>query len=80
MPKQIPTVKLTQVQLDTLEDMRQHANNKGVLSVSLRNEYKQNVVGALISRGVLVEYTNGSVRITNTPVELLVRSPRLAAA
>jgi hypothetical protein len=80
VPKQVPTVKLTQIQLATLNDMRQHANTKGVLSASLRNEYKQNVVGALIARGVLTEYVNGSVRITNTPVELLVRTPRFAAA
>jgi hypothetical protein len=78
VPKQIPTVKLTQIQLDTLEDMRKYANSKGVLSAALRGEYKQNVVGALIARGVLSEYANGSVRITNTPVELLVRTPRIS--
>lgn len=76
MAKILPTVKLTQIQLDTVNDMRNHTNSKGVLSNSVRNEYKQNVVSALIARGVLTEYANGSVRVTNTPVELLVRTTR----
>jgi len=76
MAKILPTVKLTQIQLDTVNDMRNHTNAKGVLSNAVRMEYKQNVVSALIARGVLVEYVNGSVRVTNTPVELLVRTAR----
>jgi hypothetical protein len=70
MAKAVTTVLLNELQIATLEDLRERANN-GIVNKKVANTYKQNVLNALLRRGVLRLIAGDHYRIVaNVAVEL----------
>ncbi len=70
MVKIVEPVVLNSLQFHTLHDMEEKADSKRVVHEDVIATYKQNVVKALIRRGVLVLFRGKHYKIANVPIEL----------
>ena len=74
MAKQALVVSLIAMQIATFEDLMKHADSKGVVSGEFaRANYKNNVLGALVNRGALVEVGGEKKNYKSTGAELIER-------